>query len=100
MFATFSLLLLKKRNMSNKRILKKSLNELVFDVVDECYYIQTLDASKEKATEKLIDEAATFQDSILSRMKKARGKSEFRAIVLDLEKKADHFVTSLNALNA
>ncbi len=48
--------------MSNKRILKKSLNELVFDVVDECYYIQTLDASKEKATEKLIDEAATFQD--------------------------------------
>jgi hypothetical protein len=86
--------------MSNKRILKKSLNELVFDVVDECYYIQTLDASKEKATEKLIDEAATFQDSILSRMKKARGKAEFRAIVLDLEKQADHFVTSLNALNA
>ena len=86
--------------MSNKRILKKSLNELVFDVVDECYYIQTLDASKEKATEKLIYEAATFQDSILSRMKKARGKAEFRAIVLDLEKKADHFVTSLNALNA
>ena len=86
--------------MSNKRILKKSLNELVFDVVDECYYIQTLDASKEKVTEKLIDEAATFQDSILSRMKKARGKAEFRAIVPDLEKKADHFVTSLNALNA
>jgi hypothetical protein len=86
--------------MSNKRILKKSLNELVFDVVDECYYIQALDSSKEKATEKLIDEAATFQDSILSRMKKARGKEEFRAIVLDLEKKADHFVTSLNALNA
>jgi hypothetical protein len=33
-------------------------------------------------------------------MKKARGKAEFRTIVLDLEKKADHFVTSLNALNA
>jgi hypothetical protein len=54
---------------------------MVFDVVEECFHHQMLDESKAPATEKLITEAATFQDVILSRMHKAKGKAEFRAIV-------------------
>jgi hypothetical protein len=58
-----------------------------------------LDESKAPATEKLITEAATFQDVILSRMHKAKGKAEFRAIVAEVEAKALTFVDALNALN-
>jgi hypothetical protein len=32
--------------MGNKRSLKKGLNEMVFDVVDECYFIQIADSKK------------------------------------------------------
>ncbi len=84
--------------MANKRILKKSLNEMVYDVVDECYFIQSIDEAKFDATEKLINEAASFQDTTLSKIKTARGKAEFRAIVADVEEKAIHFVDSLNGL--
>ena len=40
--------------MSNKRILKRNINEMVFDVVEECFHHQMLDESKAPATEKLI----------------------------------------------
>lgn len=85
--------------MANKRILKKSLNELVYDVVDECYFIQSTDAAKIDATEKLINEAAIFQDTTIRKIKTARGKVEFRAIVAEVEEKVDHFVDALNGLN-
>ena len=84
--------------MSNKRILKRNINEMVFDVVEECFHHQMLDESKAPATEKLITEAASFQDVILGRMHKAKGKAEFRAIVADVEEKADHFVDALNSI--
>ncbi|MEN9699791.1 MAG: hypothetical protein RLZZ301_989 [Bacteroidota bacterium] len=85
--------------MSNKRILKRNINEMVFDVVEECFYFQLMDASKTAQTEKLIDEAADFQDAMLSRINKAKGKVEFRAIVTEVESKAVSFVEALNALN-
>ena len=74
--------------MGNKRILKKGLNEMVFDIVDECYFIQIADPNKLKATEKLITEVADFQDDQLSKMNKAKGKAAFRAIHLQQRKEA------------
>ena len=85
--------------MSNKRILKRNINEMIFDVVEECFHHQMLNDSKAPETEKLITEAANFQDVILGRMNKAKGKAEFRAIVADVEAKALTFVDALNALN-
>jgi hypothetical protein len=85
--------------MGNKRSLKKGLNEMVFDVVDECYFIQIADSKKIEATEKLITEVADFQDDQLSKMNKAKGKAAFRAIYTDIETKSDYFVDALNTLN-
>ena len=85
--------------MGNKRILKKGLNEMVFDIVDECYFIQISDPNKLKATEKLITEVADFQDDVLSKMNKAKGKKEFRVIFTQIETKSDYFVDALNSLN-
>jgi hypothetical protein len=94
-----SLLLIKKIQMGNKRSLKKGLNEMVFDVVDECYFIQIADSKKIEASEKLITEVADFQDDLLSKMNKAKGKAAFRAIYTEIETKSDYFVDALNTLN-
>ena len=85
--------------MGNKRSLKKGLNEMVFDVVDECYFIQIADSKKIEASEKLITEVADFQDGQLSKMNKAKGKAEFRAIFLEVEGKTGYFIDALNTLN-
>ena len=94
-----SLLLIKKIQMGNKRSLKKGLNEMVFDVVDECYFIQIADSKKIEASEKLITEVADFQDDLLSKMNKAKGKAAFRAIHTEIGTKSDYFVDALNTLN-
>ena len=61
--------------MASKRIFKKHLNEMVYDIVEECFYLQLTDESKIKKTDKLIDEAATFQDDVLSRIYKSKSKN-------------------------
>ena len=38
--------------MSNKRILKRTLNEMIYDVVDECFFVQITKEDKLEASEK------------------------------------------------
>ena len=52
--------------MANKRILKRNINEMVFDVVEECFFFEMTAPSKSENSAKLIDEAADFQDAMLS----------------------------------
>jgi hypothetical protein len=85
--------------MANKRILKRNINEMVFDVVEECFFFEMTAPEKAANSAKLIDEAADFQDEMLSKMNQAKGKAAFRAIVQEVEAKANYFVEALNALN-
>jgi hypothetical protein len=85
--------------MASKRIFKKHLNEMVYDIVEECFYLQLTDESKIKKTDKLIDEAAIFQDDILSRIYKSKSKKEFSEISTHVNEKAKYFVEKLNELN-
>jgi LysM repeat protein len=55
--------------------------------------------SKSDKSAQLIDEAADFQDAMLSKINKAKGKAEFRAIATEVEAKAVYFVDALNGLN-
>ncbi len=86
--------------MANKRSLKKAVNEMVFDVVEECFIQQMTDPSKKEKAEALIEEAADFQDDILSRINQAKDKADFKGIVKDVQEKAEDFVKKLNALVA
>ena len=61
--------------------------------------IQMIDDKKTEKADKLIDEAADFQDEILGRINAAKVKADFKSIKEDIEKKAIDFVTKLNALN-
>jgi hypothetical protein len=86
--------------MANKRDLKKSINSLVFDVIDECIYIQEINPDRFDSCEKLIDEAVNYYNDALSKMNSAKMKSDFRNVASELEEKAEKFIDSLNSLNA
>ena len=50
--------------MASRKDLKRNLNNMVFDIVEECFTIQILDESKTKEADAIIDAAATFQDAM------------------------------------
>ena len=85
--------------MASRRILKRNLNHLVFDIVEDCFMIMQLDPSKNDAAEKLIGEAADFQDVILQKINVAKTKADFRPVRESLESAALDFVKKLNALS-
>ena len=85
--------------MANKRTFKKNLNEMVFDIVEECFYLQMVDDSKTKKTETLIDETAAFQDEVLGKISKSKTKKEFVELTDYVGEKGKYFVEQLNALN-
>jgi hypothetical protein len=84
--------------MSNIRGLKKEVNNMVYDVVDECYSLQLFDESKKKDTDGFIDEVADFQEEIMTEINKATSKKEFSEIREKAEKKSEEWVKKLNKL--
>lgn len=85
--------------MSSKRILKKNLNTMVFDVVEECYNAQLTDVKKTAAADKIIDEAADFQSAFLTKINTAKSKADFKGFRTEIETKAVSFVEKLNKLS-
>jgi hypothetical protein len=85
--------------MASRKVLKRNVNQMVFDVVDECFTIMEWDASKTDLAEALIDEVADFQDTVLEMIHLAKNKADFRPIREKVEKAAIEFVGKLNSLN-
>lgn len=85
--------------MSSRRILKKNLNTMVFDIVEECYTASLLDDKKVDSANKIIDEAAEFQDSFLTKINSAKNKADFKGFSAEIEKEAISFVEKLNKLS-
>ncbi len=85
--------------MASKRLLKRDLNEMVFDIVEECYTVSLFDDSKSGDAEQIIDEAADFQDDMLTQINAAKNKKDFAPIREKIEQRAIEFVEKLNKLN-
>lgn len=85
--------------MSSKRILKRDLNNMVIDIVEECFAVQMFDETKAEASDKIIDEAASFQDAILAEINKAKTKKDFAPITAKIETSAVEFIEKLNSLS-
>mgnify|MGYP000400648345 CR=1 FL=1 len=85
--------------MASRKYLKKNLNNMIFDIVEECFTIQILDDSKVAQADAIIDEAASFQDMILERINAAKTKADFRPITQEIEDAAISFINKLNGLN-
>lgn len=85
--------------MASRKDLKRNLNNMIFDIVDECFTIQLNDPSKTDKADKVIDAAADFQDEILVRINAAKTKADFRPILDQIEKAHVDFINKLNGLN-
>tara|TARA_B100000508_G_scaffold55003_3_gene42681 strand:- start:51440 stop:51700 length:261 start_codon:yes stop_codon:yes gene_type:complete len=84
--------------MANVRELKKEINSMIYDVVEECYSLQLYDDSKREKTDNFIDEAADFQEEIMAQIKKAESKKDFKAIREKVDKTAEEWVKKVNKL--
>ena len=85
--------------MASRRLLERNLNNMVYDIVEECYIMQSLDDSKTGKAETIIDEAANFQDFMLEKINTAKTKSDFRPLRDEIEEAAIDFINKLNALS-
>lgn len=84
--------------MANVRDLKKNINDMIYDVVDECYSLQLYNESKKPESDGFIDDAADFQEEIMSEIKKAKNKKDFRAIKDKVEKTEEEWTKRLNKM--
>jgi hypothetical protein len=84
--------------MANLRDLKKGINGMIYDVVDECYSIQLYNDSKTEETDGFIDDAADFQEEIMSEIKKAENKKDFKAIEAKVMKTQEEWIKRLNKM--
>lgn len=84
--------------MASVRKLKKEVNDMVFDVVEECYSIQLYDESKTEVTDKFIEEAVVFLNAMISKINSAKSKEEYRQIVKECEEQAESWIEKLNSL--
>ena len=84
--------------MASKRDLKKEVNNMVFDVVEECFSLQLYDDSKKEATDKFIEEAADYMEDILSKIHAAKTKKEFAPLRADIAKTGEAWLERLNGM--
>ena len=89
--------------MTSRRMLKKKINVIVNNIIEECYNVQINDKEKDVATNKIIDETVLFFDDLLTRVHAAKEisddgelKKHYDAINSDLEKTS---LTLINKLN-
>jgi hypothetical protein len=85
--------------MANKRMLKKQINAMIIDVIDECIYIQEVNDDKAEAAERLIEEVISTYNELLSRINTGKTKADFKLIVTDFDQKSDELLDKLNGLN-
>ncbi len=85
--------------MANKRDLKKQINAMIVDVIDECIYIQETKEKKSDAAEALIEEVIAVYNDLLERINRAKNKGDFKSIIQDFEEKSDTLLDKLNSLN-
>lgn len=86
--------------MASVRKLKKTLNDMVLDVVEEAYSIQLYDEKKKKKTDELIDEAASFLEDTLTKVNAAETKKAYKKVEEEIDKKTEDLIEKLNKLQA
>lgn len=84
--------------MANKRQIKKIVNSVIIDIVEESYSVQLFNESKAEASNKIIDAAANLQDDLLSKISQAKSKVDFKSIYTDFETKTDELYDQVNKL--
>tara|TARA_B100000508_G_C11362008_1_gene229347 strand:+ start:83 stop:349 length:267 start_codon:yes stop_codon:yes gene_type:complete len=88
--------------MASIKNLKKDINYVLGDIIEECYAWELLNPKADsKATEAIINEAIDAFDTLIDKIH-LKGienkKTHFKAIELELEKKANELIEKVNKL--
>lgn len=84
--------------MASKRLLKKRMKRIVYEVLDECDYVIVSESKNADKADALIDEAVAFHNDVNEKISKANSKAEFRAIAEEVDKQEEEFLAKLNKL--
>ena len=84
--------------MASKKVLKKRVKGMVFEILNECDFIVINDGKNADKADSLMDEAVDFHDDVISKINVAKTKKEFNAIVEGMDKSNIDFIKKLNAL--
>ena len=85
--------------MASKQDLKRQIKYMIYDVIDECYFVCDMQPEKAEEAEKTIDAAVDFHESILPAISRAKTKADFKPIIDKVNAKQREFVEQLNSLN-
>ena len=89
--------------MASVRNLKKDINYVLADIIEECYMWQMLQEDDKKAekAEKIIDEAIETFDVLIEKVHVKdveNNKAHFKAISKELEEKANNLLGKIQKL--
>lgn len=88
--------------MSSVKSLKKDINYVLSDIIEECYVWQLVNGDKKMdKSEKIIDEAIAVFDALIEKVnakKVDNKKKHFAAIGKELEKKATSLLGKIEKL--
>jgi hypothetical protein len=85
--------------MASKRLLKKKVKRMVYEILNECDYVIVSGGKGADSADKLIDEAVTFHNDLTVQIGIANSKKEFRTINETIESKSVDFVKKLNSIS-
>lgn len=85
--------------MASKKELKRSVKQMVYDVMDECDYVITNGGKKWDEAEALMDEVVGFYEAIVKKISAAKTKDDFKPLIEEIEKAQDEFTDKVNAIN-
>ena len=71
---------------------------MIFEIVDDSYSEQLYNAEKKAKSDKIIDEAMEFWESIRTKIHAAKSKKDYPAIHKEIEEKEDYFIGELTSL--
>lgn len=88
--------------MASIKNLKKDINYVLGDIIEECYTWEILNPKADKkATEEIIDEAIETFDTLVEKVNAKNvdnSKAHFKAINKELEQSAKALITKINNL--
>ncbi|XOV68406.1 MAG: hypothetical protein ACFHU9_04365 [Fluviicola sp.] len=85
--------------MASKKLLKKRVKRIVYEVLDSCDYHVVNDNPSADAADKLMDEAVDFHDNMITRINNSNDRKDMRQISEEVNKASVDFTDKLNGLS-
>lgn len=84
--------------MASKKLLKKRVKRIVYEVLDSCDYHIVNEHPSADAADKLIDDAVDFHENMIARINGSNDKKELTQISSEVDKANVDFTDKLNGL--